>query len=84
MTRSKPCAAWTRGVVGRSELAMLVQRGDVVHLTVPSMADYWGPDIVYIPVTDMPESREALAWLRSNDDRALREFARIASEVLGP
>jgi hypothetical protein len=47
------------------------------------MADYWGPDIVYIPVTDMPESIEALVWLRSNTDRGLREFARIAREVLG-
>jgi hypothetical protein len=30
----------------------------------------------------MPESSEALVWLRNNNDRSLREFARIATEVL--
>ena len=79
----RPIERLRRPIRNLSELAMLVQRGDVVHLTVPSMADYWGPDIVYVPVTDMPESIEALVWLRSNTDRGLREFARVAGEVLG-
>jgi DNA-binding transcriptional LysR family regulator len=79
----RPIERLRRPIRNLSELAMLVARGDVVHLTVPSMADYWGPDIVYIPVTDLPESIEALVWLRSNPDRGLREFARIAGDVLG-
>jgi len=37
---------------------------------------------VYIPVIDLLESSEALVWLRTNTDRALREFARIANDVL--
>jgi DNA-binding transcriptional LysR family regulator len=66
-----------------NELAMLVERGEVVHLTVPSMADYWGPDIVYVPVIGMPESSEALVWMRGNADVAVREFARLAAEREG-
>jgi DNA-binding transcriptional LysR family regulator len=72
-----------RPIRNLSELAMLVARGEIVHLTVPSMADYWGPDITYVPVTDMQESSEALVWLRRNRDTKLREFARIARETLG-
>lgn len=72
-----------RPIRNLSELAMLVARGDIVHLTVPSMADYWGPGIVYIPVVDMPESSEALVWLRRNTDNKVREFARITRETLG-
>jgi DNA-binding transcriptional LysR family regulator len=79
----RPIERLRRPIRNLSELAMLVERGDVVHLTVPSMADYWGPDIVYIPVTDLPESIEALVWLQSNTDLGLREFARIAGDVLG-
>jgi DNA-binding transcriptional LysR family regulator len=78
----RPIQRLRRPIRNLSELAMLVERGDLVHLTVPSMSDYWGPGIVYIPVIDMAESSEALVWLRKNKSRSLREFTRIASEIL--
>jgi hypothetical protein len=68
---------------------MLVARGDIVHLTVPSMADCWGPDIVYIPVVDTSDPRrrhigiDRLVWLRHNTDNKIRELARITRETLG-
>ena len=52
----RPIERLRRPIRSLSELAMLVERGDIVHLTVPSMADYWGPGIVYVPVIDLPES----------------------------
>jgi DNA-binding transcriptional LysR family regulator len=79
----RPIERLRRPMRNLNELAMLVARGDVVHLTVPSMADYWGPDITYIPVIDMPESAEALVWLRSTNDNKVRELARIAHETIG-
>jgi DNA-binding transcriptional LysR family regulator len=79
----RPIERLRRPIRNLSELAMLVAQGDIVHLTVPSMADYWGPGIAYIPVIDMPESSEALVWLRRNSDNKVREFARIARETLG-
>jgi DNA-binding transcriptional LysR family regulator len=79
----RPIARLRRPIRNLSEVAMFVARGDIVHLTVPSMADYWGPDITYIPVVDMPESSEALVWLRRNTDNKVRELARIARETLG-
>jgi DNA-binding transcriptional LysR family regulator len=80
----RPIERLRRPIRNLSELAMLVAQGEIVHLTVPSMAAYWGPDLTYIPVTDMPESIEALVWLRSNVDTKVRELARTARETLGP
>jgi DNA-binding transcriptional LysR family regulator len=80
----RPIERLRRPMRNLSEVAMLVARGDIVHLTVPSMADYWGPDISYVPVIDMPESTEAIVWLRSTTDNKVRELARIAHETLGP
>lgn len=79
----RPIERLRRPIRNLGEVAMFVAKGDIVHLTVPSMADYWGPDIVYIPVSGMPESSEALVWLRRNTDNKVRELARIAREVLG-
>lgn len=79
----RPIERLRRPIRSLNELAMLVGRGDIVHLTVPSMAGYWGPDITYVPVTDMPESTEALVWLRGTSDNKVRELARIAHETLG-
>ena len=79
----RPIERLRRPMRSLNELAMLVARGDIVHLTVPSMADYWGPDITYVPVIDMPESTEALVWLRSASDNKVRELARVAHETLG-
>lgn len=82
--QGRPIERLRRPIRNLSEVAMLVARGDIVHLTVPSMADYWGPDIVYIPVPDVPESAEAFVWLRRNTDNKVRELARITRETLDP
>lgn len=66
-----------------SELMHLVATGKVVHPTVPSFARYFGhPDIVYVPITDLPRLRSALIWRRGNIDPRRREFVRIARDVL--
>jgi DNA-binding transcriptional LysR family regulator len=67
-----------------SELMHLVATGKIVHPTVPSFARYFGhPDIVYVPITDLPPLRSGLIWRRGNTDPRCREFVRIAREVLG-
>jgi DNA-binding transcriptional LysR family regulator len=64
------------------ELTNLVARGRVVHPTVPSFAAYFGhPNIVYVPITDMAESKTALLWRRRMSHPAARAFVDIARDV---
>jgi DNA-binding transcriptional LysR family regulator len=66
-----------------TELAFLVARGTIVHPTVESVATYWGhPNIVYRPIEDLPPAKSALVWRRRVTNPRLREFARVAREVL--
>jgi hypothetical protein len=65
-----------------SELVHLVATGRIVHPTVPSFANMFGhPDIVYVPIADLPPLRSALVWRSDNRDRRLRDFARVAAQV---
>jgi DNA-binding transcriptional LysR family regulator len=65
-----------------TELTMRVGSGELVHPTVASAAPYLGPDIVYVPIADLPPMRSALVWRRPARDRKLTELIRIAREVL--
>jgi DNA-binding transcriptional LysR family regulator len=55
----------------------------IVHPTVPSFGTYFGhPDIVLVPIADMPPSSSGLVWRRRAYDPRLREFIRVARDVL--
>ena len=65
------------------EFEALVARGSIVHPTVPSFAEYFGhPDIVHVPIHDMPPASTGLVWLRRTSDPRLREFVRLTRDVL--
>lgn len=64
-----------------AELSVRVAKGEVVHPTVPSAAAYLGPDIVYVPIHDLPPMRSALVWRRPARDRKLRAFIACARSV---
>jgi DNA-binding transcriptional LysR family regulator len=67
-----------------AELTSLVARGRVVHPTVPSFAAYFGhPNIVYVPITDMAESKTALLWRRRMSHPTARAFVAVARDVVG-
>jgi DNA-binding transcriptional LysR family regulator len=66
-----------------SELVHLVATGRIVHPTVPSFANMFGhPDIVYVPIVDLVPLRSALVWRSDNRNQRLRDFARVAAEVV--
>jgi DNA-binding transcriptional LysR family regulator len=66
-----------------SELVHLIATGRIVHPTVPSFANMFGhPDIVYVPIKDLPPLRSALVWPRDTKDSRVREFARVAEEIV--
>jgi len=65
------------------EVEALVARGVVVHPTVPSYADYFRhPDIVHMPIHDMPIVFTGLVWLHRASNPRLHEFVRVARDVL--
>ncbi|TCC45430.1 LysR family transcriptional regulator [Kribbella pittospori] len=65
------------------EVTALVARGQIVHPTVPSFAQYFGqPGITYIPISDMPSVRSGLVWRRRDVNPRLREFVRATRAIL--
>ena len=66
------------------EVTALIARGRIVHPTVPSFAEYFGqPGINYVPISDVPPLESGLVWRRRASDPRLREFIRLARNVLG-
>jgi hypothetical protein len=62
---------------------MLVARGRAVFPTVPSTAAHFGPpNIVLIPIVDLPPIRVVLLATHGEWNPRLREFVRIAREVV--
>jgi DNA-binding transcriptional LysR family regulator len=66
------------------ELPVRLARSEIVLPTVASAAAYMGePDLAVVPIKGMPPLRSALVWRRPARDPKLREFIRVAREVLG-
>jgi LysR substrate binding domain len=66
------------------ELPVRIARSEIVFPTVPSAAAYMGDsDLAFVPIKGMPPIRSALVWLRPAREPKLREFIRVAREVLG-
>jgi DNA-binding transcriptional LysR family regulator len=66
-----------------SELVILIARGRIVQPTVASAASRFAhPNVVCIPIVDLPPSRTALAWRRRDSDPRLRAFIAIARQHL--
>jgi DNA-binding transcriptional LysR family regulator len=65
------------------ELPVRIARGEAVFPTVASAEAYMGgPDVVLVPINGMPPLGSALVWRRPARDPKLREFIRVAREVL--
>jgi DNA-binding transcriptional LysR family regulator len=67
------------------ELPHRIARGELVLPTVASAAPFMGVghyDLAFVPITGMPQVRSAFVWRRPARDPKLREFIRVAKEVL--
>lgn len=65
------------------EMRLRVARGKQVHATVQSVADHLGhPNITWVPISDLPPSETALAWLTANRPPKIEAFVRAAAAVL--
>jgi DNA-binding transcriptional LysR family regulator len=66
-----------------TDLVLLIARGRAVQPTVASAAPRFAhPDIVCLPITDLPLSSMALAWRRGNSQTRLRAFVDVARDFL--
>lgn len=66
-----------------AELLYLLARGQLVHPTVVPFAKHFQhPDVVAIPLRDLPPSTCVLAELKDDDASARDAFSRIVEEVL--
>ena len=66
-----------------SELVHLIATGRIVHPTVPSFANMFGhPDIVYVPIADLPPLCSGLVWRQGSEDKRVLDFARVAAEIV--
>jgi DNA-binding transcriptional LysR family regulator len=66
----------------RSQMAWWIRTGRIVHPAMESTAAIFGPGIVWVPISDLSPLRGALVWLRRTRDVRVREFIRVAREVL--
>jgi DNA-binding transcriptional LysR family regulator len=65
------------------EIAHRVARQELVFPTVASAQPFGAPfDLAYVPITGMASARSALIWRRRERDPKLREFIRVARDVL--
>jgi len=65
------------------EAIMRVSVGEIVHPTIRSFLEHYPhPNIVAIPITDLPPSETALVWLRTSTSAKIRAFADSATDVI--
>jgi DNA-binding transcriptional LysR family regulator len=66
-----------------SELIVAVASGRIVQPVTAAFAEtYRHPEVIFVPIRDLPLARTVLAWRRRDRHPALREFLRIAQAEL--
>lgn len=63
------------------EIAQAVASGTVVHITLDGLALFQRPDIVSIPVRDMPPLPLGLVWRQADENQRIRALAKAAAIV---
>jgi DNA-binding transcriptional LysR family regulator len=67
------------------DIAVRIARGEILFPTVASAEPYMGHHALgFVAMTGMPPLRSALVWRRPARDPKLREFIRVARELLRP
>jgi DNA-binding transcriptional LysR family regulator len=66
----------------RAQMSWWIRTGTIVHPAMEPIRAIHGPGIIWVPISDMPPLRSALAWQRGESNDRVREFARVAREVL--
>ncbi len=66
-----------------AEAATRAAIGELIHPTIPSFLEYYPqPELVSVPIRDLPPARAALILLKSNTSAKAAAFIRAATDVL--
>jgi DNA-binding transcriptional LysR family regulator len=66
-----------------SELLLLIAQGRLIHSTVAPFAEHFRhPGIAIVPMSDLPPSSTALAWLKGHEHPARDTFVSTVQQVL--
>lgn len=63
------------------EAVQAVASGRIVHITVDGLPVFRRPDVVVIPVSDMPPMPLGLVWRRADENRRIRALAQVAATL---
>jgi DNA-binding transcriptional LysR family regulator len=66
----------------RQQMSWWIQTGMIVYPTTAGTDAILGPNIMYVPIADMPRLKAALTWPRRANNPRTRDFVRTAREVL--
>ena len=66
----------------RAQISWWIRTGKIVLPAMEPVRAIHGPGIVWVPISDMQPLSSALVWLRGASNRRLRDFVRVAEEVL--
>ena len=79
----RPIPRTTEQVRSLAQVATEVALGRIVHPTVPRFGERFGhPEIVLVPIADLPPSRTGLVWRRDGADWRVKAFARLAAQIV--
>ena len=79
----RPIPRATTPLRSLAEVATEVALGRIVHPTVPRFgARFDHPEIVLVPITDLPPSRTGLVWRGDNEDWRVKAFAQVAGQIV--
>jgi DNA-binding transcriptional LysR family regulator len=81
--RPIPVSRFRVGERALFDVPVRIARGEFVFPTVASAVPHMGEfELVFVPMTGMPQLRSALAWRRPARDPKLRELVSVARKVL--
>ncbi|MEV5960636.1 LysR family transcriptional regulator [Kribbella sp. NPDC051952] len=79
----RPIVASDAEVNDVSELLLLIAQGRLIHSTVAPFAEHFRhPAIAIVPVSDLPPSSTALAWLKGYEHPARDAFVAVVEQVV--
>ena len=81
--QGRPILRSERALRDPAELLLAVAAGQIVQPVLAAFAaTYQHPEIMYLPITDLPPARTVLAWRRDTRSRALQELLRLTTAGL--
>jgi DNA-binding transcriptional LysR family regulator len=77
----RPIARTDEELESVPEVVAMIARGEVVSISFSDNSRYARPDIVLVPVTDLPALPLGLIWCTAHENARIRALAKVASSM---